>query len=104
MRMGPKDFVRQLPSLRLNEALPQARQAFTLRNVRQELSQGFQTYKERYVDTSSSQPIFHAIFALTGFSYLLAWPEEYRHKKARLTASLFFHPSFYVAGCQERVD
>eukprot|EP00884_Botryococcus_braunii_P000039 jgi/Botrbrau1/10035/Bobra.0012s0122.1 len=85
-------FTKGLQGLKVKDVVPYARK-FAAENLnRTQLEHRFSTnltsYKEKYIDTGSPKPLFDVIIGLFIFSYIQAWPQEYRHYKAEQAAKL----------------
>lgn len=82
--LKPSEVLKNLKTKSVAQAAQELRQAFSnMHAVREDISEQMALYRRVYIETNSSKPVMHTIGALTAFSYALAWPEEYRHKKVR---------------------
>ena len=94
----PSRVLRGMREKTVKQAVSELRQAFSnVRGVKEDAREQLRLYRQVYIETNSAKPVYHTIAALTAFSYALAWPSEFAHKKVcilRLLASfLLLHCS-----------
>jgi hypothetical protein len=81
----------------VKQAVSELRQAFSnMQGVKEDAREQLRLYRQVYIETNSSKPVYHTIAALTAFSYALAWPSEFAHKKVCILRLLV---SFLLLRC-----
>ncbi|KAF3596977.1 hypothetical protein DY000_02027592 [Brassica cretica] len=53
--------------------------SFSTQSVKTYVKKGLHNYNDKYIQTSSVQPLLHICFGGMAFSYLVALPNERRH-------------------------
>lgn len=52
---------------------------FSMETVKTSVKRGLDNYNDKYIQTSSVEPLLHICFGGMAFSYLVALPNERRH-------------------------
>ena len=76
-------FFCQLGSLKVKEVPEFLKKTITKENAIENFQRYSKEYREKYIQTGSIAPVYHAMGAVFATAYVTAWPTEYRHFKAQ---------------------
>uniref|UniRef100_A0A0D9VCT9 Fiber protein Fb15 n=1 Tax=Leersia perrieri TaxID=77586 RepID=A0A0D9VCT9_9ORYZ len=77
--MAMRALINEIRGMKVREVPAYLKPKLTWENVKNGADQAIDRYIEKYIETSSPEPLFHVCFGLMAFSYLVNLPEERRH-------------------------
>ncbi|KAH7688031.1 hypothetical protein IHE45_03G005400 [Dioscorea alata] len=77
--MAMRAFYNEIRGMRLRELPAYLKPRLSLENIKKSADQAVDRYIEKYIETSSVEPLFHVCIGGMIFSYLVALPHERRH-------------------------
>ena len=77
--MAMRAFYNEIKGLKVRELPSHLKPKLAWSNVKKTADQAVDRYIEKYIETSSVEPLFHVCIGGMIFSYLVALPEERRH-------------------------
>ncbi|CAM8960335.1 hypothetical protein QQ045_005226 [Rhodiola kirilowii] len=77
--MALRNFYNEIKHLKVKELPQHLKPYFTLDYVKNSIDKGLDNYIDKYIATSSIDPLLHVCFGGMILSYLIALPEERRH-------------------------
>ncbi|KAH7674693.1 hypothetical protein IHE45_08G090700 [Dioscorea alata] len=77
--MAMRAFYNEIKSMKLREVPAYLKPKFTWENIKKSADQAVDRYIDKYIETSSVEPLFHVCIGGMIFSYFVALPHERRH-------------------------
>lgn len=77
--MALRAFYNEIKGLKVRELPAYLKPRLTWENIKKTTDQAADTYIDKYIETSSSMPLYHVCIGGMILSYLLALPHERRH-------------------------
>ncbi|ONK70593.1 uncharacterized protein A4U43_C05F35330 [Asparagus officinalis] len=77
--MAMRAFYNEIKGLKVRDLPGHLKPRFSWTNIKKSADEAVDRYIEKYIETSSVEPLFHVCIGGMIFSYLVALPEERRH-------------------------
>uniref|UniRef100_A0A453NKB3 Fiber protein Fb15 n=4 Tax=Triticinae TaxID=1648030 RepID=A0A453NKB3_AEGTS len=77
--MAMRALYNEIRAMKVREVPAYLKPRLTWANVKKSTDQAVDRYIEKYIETSSADPLFHICFGGMAFSYLVGLPQERRH-------------------------
>ena len=77
--MALRAFFNEIKALRVRDLPKHLKPKLTWDHIKKTADSAVDRYIEKYIETSSVEPLFHVCIGGMIFSYLVALPEERRH-------------------------
>ncbi|XP_019058055.1 PREDICTED: uncharacterized protein LOC104811777 [Tarenaya hassleriana] len=84
--MAIRKVFSETKGMKVKEVLTYVKPMLSLGPLKNSAKRGIHNYSEKYIQTSSVQPLYHVCFAGMIFSFLVALPNERRHLEHQLLA------------------
>ncbi|BAS77251.1 uncharacterized protein [Oryza sativa Japonica Group] len=77
--MALRALISEIRGMKVREVPGYLKPRLSWENVKKSSDQAVDRYIDKYIETSSPEPLFHVIYGLMAFSYLINLPKERRH-------------------------
>ncbi|EHA8591934.1 hypothetical protein COCNU_contig69078992G000010 [Cocos nucifera] len=77
--MAMRAFYNEIRGMKVRDLPGHLKPKLTWEHIKKTTDQAVDRYIEKYIETSSVEPLFHVCIGGMIFSYLVALPEERRH-------------------------
>ncbi|WOL13448.1 hypothetical protein Cni_G22218 [Canna indica] len=77
--MSLRAFYNGIPGMKVRDVPSYLKPKLSWDYIKKSTDQAVDRYIEKYIETSSIQPLYHVCFGGMIFSYLVSLPEERRH-------------------------
>ncbi|XP_006646957.1 uncharacterized protein LOC102708307 [Oryza brachyantha] len=77
--MAMRQLINEIRGMKVRDVPGYIKPRLSWENVKKSTDQAIDRYIEKYIDTSSPEPLFHVCFGIMAISYLVNLPKERRH-------------------------
>ncbi|XP_057433050.1 uncharacterized protein LOC130725879 [Lotus japonicus] len=77
--MAMRRFYNEIKGKKVTEIPEHVKPMLSFSYIRNSIKRGLDNYCEKYIETSSPEPLFHVCYGGMIFSYLVNLPKERRH-------------------------
>ncbi|KAF7078525.1 hypothetical protein CFC21_082946 [Triticum aestivum] len=77
--MAMRALYNEIRAMKVRDVPAYLKPRLTWENVKKSTDQAVDRYIEKYIETSSVDPLFHVCFGGMAFAYLVGLPQERRH-------------------------
>lgn len=89
--MALRRFYNEIKGKKVTEVPQHVKPMLSFDYIKSSIKRGLDNYCEKYIETSSPEPIFHVCYGGMIFSYLVALPNERRHLEHKQHAAESHH-------------